>query len=184
MPAALTEDEVLALCAQSGDNTNHCVYPEDNPVYFIKYSSLHAKGEARTQAYVYGQTTVVPGAPHVPKIYQAFERGSWTYIVMEFIDAPTVDVFLAKYPTEAECVYSSIASALSWLLHLPLPENAGLGPVGGGPAVHRFFGNWAQCAPLEFADTLALQRYANTVRTNAPSYFDVVINTTDHTTRP
>ncbi|GBE83387.1 hypothetical protein SCP_0504350 [Sparassis crispa] len=154
MPAALTEEDVIALCAQSGPKTNRCVYPVVNPAYFIKYGGSHTMGEALTQKYVYRRTTDVPRAPRMPKVYRAFERGPRTYIVMEFINAPTVDEYLAEYPSEAEYVYPSIASALSWLLDLPLPQYAGLGPVGGGLAVHKFFGADDDLAPLEFADAL------------------------------
>ncbi|KAG9008173.1 hypothetical protein FRB93_006741 [Tulasnella sp. JGI-2019a] len=165
MLIVLSEDEIVDLCTLSGPRTNFCTYPAIDPMYFIKYSIT--MGEARTQAYIHDRTTDVPGGPRVPKIHQAFKRDGRTYLVMEFVNAPTVAEFLATHPSKTEDVHAIIASALSWIPRLPLPQQPSLGPIGGGFAKHIFFGP-DQEAPLKFVDVLALQRYANEALRHTP----------------
>lgn len=98
---------------------------------------------------------------------------------MEFINFdPTVDKYLAEYHTKMEYVHSSIAWTPSGILYFPLPPHTCIGPVGGGRAVHKFFGDYNDMALLNSDSMLALQRYVTEVRVNAPFYPEAATNAT------
>ena len=78
-----------------------------------------------------------PAAPvRVPRVYDTWvirtRYSAIGHIVMEYIVAPDCE----------ESDVESVAEAVRWLIGVPAP-NSVPGPVGGGPAVHPFFYEWA-----------------------------------------
>jgi hypothetical protein len=106
------------------------------------------------QRYVYDQAAQDPNAPRVPKVYDCFDHAGITYLVMEYIQGPS--------PQDATDFYQKTANAIDWLLRLPVPPGAGIGPLGGGYACHPLFQDWL--APLLFSCNEALEIYMNKVR--------------------
>ncbi|KAG9022654.1 hypothetical protein FS837_006243 [Tulasnella sp. UAMH 9824] len=131
---------------------------------FIKTGS-DLLGGAETQKYLYEQSVRDPSAaaPRLPVVYDSFEigrvgfRSAQEYIVMEYIEAPTVEYWLEKKPDMAESLYDNVAEAVRWILNCPLPPEPRFGPVGRGPAQHGVFAD--HVAPLEFDSVDAVQRY-------------------------
>ncbi|KAG8920055.1 hypothetical protein FRC01_000950 [Tulasnella sp. 417] len=131
---------------------------------FIKFGS-ELMGEAETQKFLYEQSVQNPSAPRLPAVYDSFEIGvvgcRRGYIVMEYVEDPTVEDWLEKKPDMAEVLHDKVAEAVRWILNCPLPENPRFGPVGRGPAQHRVFAD--NIAPLEFDSVDAVQRYFHAV---------------------
>ncbi|KAG8927232.1 hypothetical protein FRC01_007781 [Tulasnella sp. 417] len=155
-----TRKEIVDACAPPKD-TNVLKYEVDGgrPL-FIKFGS-ELMGGAETQKYLYEQSVLNPSAPRVPVVYDAFEvdNGYYreAYIVMEYIEAPTVEEWLKKEPDMAELLSDKVAEAVRWILNCPLPAKPRFGPVGRGRAQHRVFAD--HVAPLEFDSVDAVQRY-------------------------
>lgn len=135
--------------------------------FFIKYR-MRSMGEARTQEYLFHQAIADAKSPRIPQVYDAFEIDHGTheesFIVMEFVDAPTVESWLDIYPGDAEFIYDLVAKAVDWLLKLAPPADAPLGPIGGGLLHHKAFPY--DLAPLAFTSKDAVQRYFNEVRSS------------------
>ena len=141
---------VTAVRSGLDRDSSRCVISEP---YFIKwgYSALHHT--ATTQKYVYDQAAQDPDAPRVPKVYDCFDRDRITYLVMEHIQVSS--------PQDVAHLHRLVANAIDWLLHLPAPPGAGIGPLGGGYACHPLFQDWT--APLRFSSNEALEIYLNKV---------------------
>ncbi|KAG8900151.1 hypothetical protein FRC00_014230 [Tulasnella sp. 408] len=159
-----TRKEIIDACAPLR-RTNVLKYEIDGArPLFIKFGS-ELMGGAETQKYLYEQSVRNPSAPRLPVVYDSFETGRFgrEYIVMEYIEAPTVEYWLDKKPDMAELLYDKVTEAVRWILDCPLPAEPRFGPVGRGPAQHRVFPD--QIAPLEFDSVEAVQRYLNTALT-------------------
>jgi len=75
------------------------------------------------------------------------------YLVMEYIQTSP--------PRDAMYFHQQTANAIDWLLRLPAPPGAGIGPIGGGYARHSIFKDWT--APLRFSSSEALEIFLNKV---------------------
>lgn len=164
-PSIPTRQEIIDACASLKD-TNVLKYEADGaqPVFIKTGSDL--LGGAETQKYLYEQSVRDPtAAPRLPLVYDSFEigrvgyRSAREYVVMEYIEAPTVEYWLEKRPDMAESLHDKVAEAVRWILNCPLPPEPRFGPVGRGPAWHRVFAD--HLAPLEFDSVDAVQRYFN-----------------------
>ncbi|KIO20760.1 hypothetical protein M407DRAFT_81220 [Tulasnella calospora MUT 4182] len=157
-----TRKEIIDVCSPKED-TNVLKYEVDGarPV-FIKFG-YNLRGEAETQKYLHEQSVRDPNAPRLPAVYDFFEVGpiglQQGFMVMEYIEAPTVEHWLEKEPDMAGLLYDKVAEAVRWLLNCPLPAEPRFGPVGQGPARHMVFAE--SIAPLEFDSIDAVQRYFN-----------------------
>ncbi|KAG9032896.1 hypothetical protein FS837_002610, partial [Tulasnella sp. UAMH 9824] len=165
-PSIPTRKEIIDACAPlRGTNVLKYEVDEARPL-FIKFGS-ELMGGAETQKYLYEQSVQNPSAPRLPAVYDAFEIGSVGcrrgYIVMEYIEAPTVEYWLDKKPDMAELLYDKVTEAVRWILDCALPVEQRFGPVGRGPAQHRVFPD--RIAPLGFDSVDAVQRYLNTALT-------------------
>ncbi|KAG6823514.1 hypothetical protein H0H92_009966 [Tricholoma furcatifolium] len=81
---------------------------------------------------------------------------------MEYIPPPAVTLQTWISPVSCQHCGFEGYEAISWLTSSSLPENANIGPVGGGTIVHRFWaldGQWR--APLDFTSVAALECYVN-----------------------
>ncbi|KAG8920054.1 hypothetical protein FRC01_000949 [Tulasnella sp. 417] len=157
-----TRKAIVDACAPPKD-TNVLKYEVDGgQPLFIKFGS-NLEGGAETQKYLYEQSLLNANAPRVPAVYDTFEADNGyyreAYIVMEYIEAPTVEEWLNKEPDMAELLCDEVAEAVRWILNCPLPAEPRFGPVGRGPAQHRVFAD--HVAPLEFDSVDAVQRYFN-----------------------
>jgi len=142
---------VSAVISGSDRNSSRCVISKP---YFIKWAEPELHDAAATQKYVYSQAIQDPKAPRVPKVYDCFDHDTITYLVMEYIQtSPTLD---------ATYFHQQTANAIDWLLRLPAPPGAGIGPLGGGYAIHPIFGEWT--APLRFSCNEALEIFLNKVQ--------------------
>ncbi|KAF9023746.1 hypothetical protein BDZ89DRAFT_989739 [Hymenopellis radicata] len=170
-----SQDEILALCeAVAGSTFTHT--PEGGLPLFIKFGP-EVLNEARTQQYMFDQAAAAadPHAPRIPKIHTSF--GDYKgYIVMEFIEAPTVTECVRRDEANSEHLYDKVAEALKWLLTRPIPANT-LGPVGGGSAQHLIF--WDQVAPRPFDSAKALEDHFNRALSLAPSNRSITVNFCD-----
>ncbi|KAG9043888.1 hypothetical protein FS837_009034 [Tulasnella sp. UAMH 9824] len=100
-----TRKQIVDLCGPRED-TNVLKYEVDGaPPLFIKFG-FDLMGEAATQKYLYEQSVRNPNAPRLPAVYDSFEVGpiglQLGFIVMEYIEAPTVEYWLEKKPDMAE----------------------------------------------------------------------------------
>ncbi|KAG8927229.1 hypothetical protein FRC01_007778 [Tulasnella sp. 417] len=165
-PSLPTRQEIIDACATL-HNTNTLKYEVDGArPLFIKFG-YELMGGAETQKYLYEQSMRDPSAPRLPAVYDSFESGGlgWRrgYIVMEYIEAPTVEYWLEHKPDMAELLYDKVTEAVRWILDCPLPAEPRFGPVGRGPAHHHAFADLI--APLEFDSVEAVQRYFNAALT-------------------
>ena len=154
---------VVKVCAErvsavmSGlDRSDHCCCVISEP-YFIKWGDPLLHHEAATQKYVYSQAVQDRKAPRIPKVYDCFDNDIITYLVMEYIQTSP--------PRDPTYFHQHTANAIDWLLRLPAPPGAGIGPIGGGYARHSIFKDWT--APPRFSSSEALEIFLNKVR----SYF-------------
>lgn len=146
-------NEILALCSAPGWTLIHT--PEGGLPLCLKFGPL-VLNEARTQEYMYNYATTDPHAPRIPKIYDSF-GGHQGYIVMEFIDAPTVRECLQTDRDPPKYLYDKVAEAVKWLLFRPMPPSAQL----AGSAQHLIFVD--QVAPRPFVSAKGLEIYFNKV---------------------
>ena len=142
---------VSAVLSGSVRNSSRCIISEP---YFIKWGEPPLHDDAATQTYIYSQAVQDPEAPRVPKVYDCFDRDTVTYLVMEYIQPSP--------PLDDAYFHQQTANALDWLLRLPAPSGAGVGPLGGGYARHPLFKEWK--APLRFSSSQALEIFLNKVR--------------------
>ena len=110
--------------------------------------------EALTRDLVWQVLNASPDAAvRVPKVYHAFERGQFGYIVMEYIDG-------------SGCKNSDapqVAAVVECLIRIKGPTTAP-GPIGGGPITHRFFVEWE--SPVTYDTVEVLEKRVNGVRIN------------------
>ncbi|KAG1884962.1 hypothetical protein F4604DRAFT_1728732 [Suillus subluteus] len=140
---------------------------------FVKRGTTNLEAEARTQAHFYDQAQNLSGGPRVARVYEVFEdRHGSTYLVMEYIDAPSFEDLingcssgLEKANLHATAI-TKIADTITWLLGCPVPDGDSVGPVGGGKIQHAFFG--MEEAPIEFASSQALEAYINEALSHLP----------------
>lgn len=169
---------VVTRCRDRDPTDVHYFVLPGSPPLFIKYGDSNLRGEARTLRYLYDVAKDDPHAPYVPKIIDAFsENGDDaeeddnrytqgpTFIVMEYIDAPTlrnwIDVATSALEREERESHAAtrVAEAISWIHGCPVPDGNGLGPKKGGIVQHIWFAD--SVAPMPFANTEALQVYVN-----------------------
>jgi len=163
---AFSRQYIIQSCSER--NGNYTVTHSSLPgsTIFVKRGTSNLVGEARTQACFYDQAQQSPNAPRVARVYEVFDdgRGS-TYLVMEFISAPSFEVLINAAGSSPECeslratAIIKIADAVEWLLKCPVPEGDSIGPVGGGNIQHIFFN--MEEAPVAFATSGALETYVN-----------------------
>ncbi|KAG6804919.1 hypothetical protein H0H92_001691, partial [Tricholoma furcatifolium] len=84
---------------------------------------------------------------------------------MEYISSPvvTLETWIEAGESKddqyqrVDVAVAKVAEAIDWLRSCPLPPNASVGSVGGGPIIHPL---WLDSeAPLHFTSTAALERY-------------------------
>lgn len=135
--------------------------------------SLNLLAEARTQQYLYKLTGVNPKDLRIPAVIDVFTDNGWAFLVMEYIEAPTLEHWIAAAGTQVErkqrmqWAAQQVAATVAWLHTCPRPVGTYLGPIGGGLIQHDFFAD--REAPLEFADVQMLQDYINRVRSSLSS---------------
>ncbi|KAI0633769.1 hypothetical protein C8Q77DRAFT_1073535 [Trametes polyzona] len=153
--------EIVRLCLANGLDRPSVLYPTTGmPRFFIKYGR-GVEEQGCTQDYVYRHALqdATGSAPHVPRVYYAFRCGALGFVVMEYVPRPTVQQWLADHREDAAVIRPMIASAVDWILKLPVPGDGVVGPVGGGRIMHIFFKD--QEAPFPFPDVGVLQQYVN-----------------------
>ncbi|TDL20691.1 hypothetical protein BD410DRAFT_363626 [Rickenella mellea] len=175
---ALKQKVIDIRARRSQDAEHFFVIPgtAHNPPYFVKYDgngdTLFA--EARTQNYLHTLSKVDSEAPaRVPQVLHTFSFDWTTYIIMEYIPPPavTLDVWVDNAPSEeerqirTETGISKVAAIVSWIHSCPLPDGAGIGPVGGGVSQYIFFPDHE--AP-KLASIVALERYINAALSALP----------------
>ncbi|KAF9519852.1 hypothetical protein BS47DRAFT_1481746 [Hydnum rufescens UP504] len=122
-------------------------------------SERYGNYTARTQAHFYDQAQQSPNAPRVARVYEVFDDGrSSTYLVMEFLSAPSFEVLINAAGSSPECE-SLRATAI-------FPRVDSIGPVGGGNIQHIFFN--MEEAPIAFATSGALETYVNKALSSLP----------------
>jgi len=144
---------VSAVMSGGLDRSPHACCVTSEP-YFIKWGDSYLHHDAATQEYVYSQAIQDPTAPRVPKVYDCFGHDRITYLVMEYTQSSP--------PRGNTYFYQQTANAIDWLLRIPVPSGAEIGPIGGGYACHSVFKDWT--APLRFTSNEALEIFLNKVR--------------------
>ncbi len=146
-----SRDEIEAMCRQEGYRLRGIPLrkgPSGPIVAWVKYGANVREAEALTQDWVAKALDAEPAAPvRVPRVYDAWvirtRYSTIGHIVMEYIIAPDCE----------ESDVESVAEAVQWLIGVPAP-NSVPGPVGGGPAVHPFFYEWASRIAYHTVDEL------------------------------
>ena len=158
---------VVSFCSKDYGNYKVPHKSSEGSFVFVKRGISNLLAEARTQSHFYHQAQESSGAPRVPRVYEVFDDGRSTYLVMEFISAPSFEDLVKDAPSGPEEVtlrataITKIAGAVAWLLGCPVPEGDSIGRIGGGRIQHAFF---LDEAPIEFASSGALEAYVNEVR--------------------
>jgi len=152
---------VSAVLSGSDLNFSRCIISKP---YFIKWGDPPLHHAAATQKYVYNQAIQDSEAPRIPRVYDCFDQDTITYLVMEYIEtSPTRD---------ATYFHQQTANAIDWLLRLPAPPGAGVGPLGGGYASHPIFKEWT--APMRFSCNEALEIFLNKVQFRFRTFYSIV----------
>ena len=137
--------------------------PTGKATAWIKFGYAIRMREARAQHLVHG------AGVKVPRVYRAFQKPYkagliYTYILMEYIDAPTTDVHLENHPEDNAFIVEEVTKAVKQMLAIPVPDgySHGPGPVGGGYACHPFF----DCAEADvrYPSVWHLETHFNKVR--------------------
>lgn len=163
---------IIQFCSKC--DGNYIVTHNSSPglSIFVKRGTSNLVGEARSQAHFYDQAQRSPDAPRVVQVYEVFDDGCGsTYLVMEFISAPSFEVLIEaarsspNHESLRTTAITKIADAVEWLMKCPVPEGDSIGPVGGGNIQHIFFN--MEEAPVAFATSGALETYVNMVHSRA-----------------
>jgi hypothetical protein len=118
----------------------------------VKYGLSVTMGEALTQDWVGQVFNASPDAAvRIPKVYHAFERAGFGYIVMEYIGGPACD--------DSDAL--QVAAPVECLIRVIGPTTAP-GPVGRGLITHRFFVEWK--SSVTYNTVQALEKHVNGVR--------------------
>ena len=148
-------EDIMQLCRDAGyDVRGIPIIDESRGVTsaWVKYGREVTMGEALTQDWVGQVLNASPdGAVRIHKVYHAFERGAFGYIVMEYIDGSECD--------DSDAL--QVAAAVESLIRVKGPATAP-GPVGGGPITHRFFVEWK--SSVTYNTVQVLEKHVNGVR--------------------
>ena len=130
------------------------------PPLFIKRSD-DILFEASTQHFFYLRAIVDGSAPRIPKIFNAFSSVNGDFLVMENIDAPTLE----NCGVSEEQAVEHAVYAVKWLLaQLPSIPDGLFGRISSeaAPVWHPFFKDHR--APRDFANRNELAKYILKVR--------------------
>jgi len=151
--------KIVKLCRAAGYDIRGIPLIDESrgvPSAWVKYGPTVVMSEALTQDWVWQALDASPNAAvKIPKVYHAFKRGQFGYIVMEYIDG-------------SECENSDVlqvAAAVECLIRIKGPTTAS-GPIGGGPITHRFFQEWE--SPVTYDTVELLEKHVNGVRMDYP----------------
>ncbi|PPQ63903.1 hypothetical protein CVT24_010370 [Panaeolus cyanescens] len=167
MTLFLEEDElaIVSECRKSRLYRGTATYEVRQEKYFIRFDhskSLDLKSFVATQRYLH---SVARNADHIriPEIVHEFTHDEGnrqtTYIVMPFIP------FLDPPPADKD---AKIQEAARWLATVAAPKGHKLGPLGGGPMIHRFFKDGE--ADVAYADVESLERFMENGRQRLPAH--------------
>ncbi len=138
---------------------------------FVKRSYDNLVREAYTQAHISDMAQSGALTLNVPVVSDVFDDAVSTYIVMDDIPFPSFSAWIAEEHLSEEersirytIAIEKITNAVRLLLNCPLPNDGGIGPVGGGYIQHIFFGMEKAAEP--FVNSRALQNFVNKVRFN------------------
>ncbi|GJJ09764.1 hypothetical protein Clacol_003988 [Clathrus columnatus] len=172
IPNGLTEAEreliiecYLNIAEQEDSYTNHFdIDLEGRPTLFVKHG-FDVLPEASTQSFFYNLAQKDESAPRIPKVYDAFRQGGYSFFVMEKIELPT----LSTCEISEDDTVKSVASAVKWLsAQLSLVPTSIFGRISSEPSCprHEFFKD--QEAPVCFAHADALTKYVNKAFSRCP----------------
>ena len=154
LPAWLpTPYAVVTKCGQHGPGpSGFAEYsPDRTESAWIKYGTLLAMGEARTQDFIAKIVNSDKGCiVRVPPVLYAFRYEGVGYIVMQHIHGHDC----------SEDDINEIAIAVKRLRSIESPTTSP-GPVGGGPVTHRFFPDHR--SSLRYNSVGELQEHVNSV---------------------
>lgn len=128
---------------------------EGRPPLFVKRTD-DVLFEASTQHFFYLRTIADRSAPRVPKVFDAFSSARGAFMVMEKIDAPTIE----ECGISEEEAVEHAAFAVKWLLaQLPSIPDGIFGRISSKPALvwHKFFKD--SQPPRVFANRRELAEY-------------------------
>jgi hypothetical protein len=150
--------------------------------HVVKFNETDLLHEGDTQTFVYTALEGLSGAPHVPEVCACFEWSGMQYLVMERVNLPTVETWIAgaadahekQDRTNQAC--KAVSEALRYLFAVSVPANACIGLIEGnfarqqsaqvlarsGYAQHFFFGV-DFTAPHRYASAHALELHVNKV---------------------
>ncbi len=153
-PSVPSRAEVKAACDASGPKTNGIAY-DDN--IWIKYGVHVTRAEALSQQHVHKQAD--PNIVRTAAVYDCFtvqrtNAPPITYIVMEKLGGTPLTAH------ESDVDLDRIAAAVRHIWSLPLPPQAGIGPLAGQIPHDRFFSDSG--AGRTFQSTDDLQGWINT----------------------
>lgn len=158
-------EELLGSICTADEPRSGFPYPPEAPKFWIKYGFAVYWNEVCAQAVAYDGLRQIESSVRAPGVYYAFQEGGVTYIVMEYFPGKTAEQCLEETNNDAqkEVIYRSIASAVSELHRIPIPESR-LRPaaVSGGKFRHSLF----QCnriAPLHYESAQQFEDNANAV---------------------
>ncbi|KFY42565.1 hypothetical protein V494_02351 [Pseudogymnoascus sp. VKM F-4513 (FW-928)] len=157
-------EELLSSICTKDEPRKGFPYPPEAPTFWIKYGDAVYWNEVCAQSVAYDGLRQIESSVRAPGVYYAFQEGRVTYIVMEYIPGKTALQLLKEAHDEAEkeVILQSIASAVSELHRIPIPESR-LRPaaISGGRFRHSIFGNDYDSAPLHYESAQHFEDNAN-----------------------
>ncbi|KAL7623752.1 hypothetical protein AAE478_005305 [Parahypoxylon ruwenzoriense] len=169
-----TPDELVSLCsAKSEQGYNMGIaYPPESPILWIKYGHAIIWNEILAQDMAYRELRSLGSAVTVPGVFYACQMGATgviydvevsykSYIVMEFLPGKTAAAWLKEIQDQAgiDRIYEKIASALTTLYRIPVPEGSRPTAVDGGLIRHPLFDE--QEAPRDYQNVEQLELHIN-----------------------
>ncbi|RDL39523.1 Uncharacterized protein BP5553_03863 [Venustampulla echinocandica] len=148
-------------------------YPPDRPVVFVKFGGLEKQAEGDMQRLAFGWlSTEQEKKPHcnvyIPEVYKIFSRHGVTFIVMQFIEASSIQDIAKQLGTQhwedrKSKYYDLIAEGIQLLRGMPLPSDPTPGPRTSSRRIikHMLFKDHE--APVEYDTIEELQDHLNRV---------------------
>lgn len=162
-----TVRELLNYCtAVNPENRKYAMglpYPEDAPVFWIKYGSF-PWNSIPAQAMAYHELRKLGSAVTAPGVFYACTLSNFkTYIVMEYIPGMSAAQLLegVEDTAEREAIYRKVAFALHELHRIPVPVDCRPAAIDGGPIWHTLFDE--QQAPRHYQSADQLEQHLNLV---------------------
>lgn len=129
--AQTVSEEELFETSRNHSFRPHFAHPPGRPLVWVKFGDIRRQAEGETQMLAWRWTQRVNNPTiSIPEVYKIFSRGRRTFIIMQLLDAETVNKCV-QYPAD-DC-YDLVAEGIQLLRRMPVPDDATPGPYSRDP---------------------------------------------------